>query len=57
MTDPDLGNSRRKTDDEELERSYVEGYRRKPDSPSVGKLGEEMAREVWPDEAWDEAYD
>jgi len=45
----------RKRDDEALERMYVEGYQRKPESPSAGKLGEEMAREVWAGEAWDEA--
>jgi metal-responsive CopG/Arc/MetJ family transcriptional regulator len=39
-----------------LERKYVEGYRRTPESPLVGKLGEKMAREVWPEEAWDEAW-
>ena len=55
MTDRDLGILLRKTDDEALERRYVEGYQRKPENPSVGKLGEKMAREVWPDEAWDEA--
>jgi metal-responsive CopG/Arc/MetJ family transcriptional regulator len=43
-------------DEEELERQYVEGYRRKPESPSVGRLGEKMAREVWPKEDWDEAW-
>ena len=41
---------------EALERKYVEGYQRKPESPLVGKLGEKMAREVWPEEAWDEAW-
>jgi hypothetical protein len=35
-------------DQQALDRKYVEGYRRKPESPSVGKLGEKMAREVWP---------
>jgi hypothetical protein len=37
-----------------LRRKYVEGYRRKPESPLVGRLGEKMAREVWPKETWDE---
>jgi lysozyme family protein len=46
----------RKLDQEAMERKYVEGYRRKPESPRVGKLGEKMAREVWPEEAWDEAW-
>jgi metal-responsive CopG/Arc/MetJ family transcriptional regulator len=35
-------------DQQALDRKYVEGYRRKPESPSVGKLGEKMAGEVWP---------
>ena len=55
--DSDPGTSQPKTDDEALERKYVEGYLRKPENLSVRKLGEKMAREVWPDEAWDEAYD
>ena len=39
-----------------LERKYVEGYQRRPESPLVGKLGEKMAGEVWPEETWDEAW-
>jgi hypothetical protein len=39
-----------------LEQKYLEGYRRKPESPLVGQLGEKMAREVWPEEAWDETW-
>ena len=35
-------------DQQALDRKYVEGYRRKPESPSVGKQGEKMAGEVWP---------
>jgi hypothetical protein len=57
MTDRDLGILLRKTDDEALERRYVEGYQCNPESPSTGRLGEEMASEVWPDEAWDEVGD
>jgi hypothetical protein len=38
---------------EALERRYAEGYRRKRESPMVGKLGERMAQEVWPGETWD----
>jgi metal-responsive CopG/Arc/MetJ family transcriptional regulator len=38
-------------DQQALDRKYVEGYRRKPESPSVGKLGEKMTGEVWPKEA------
>ena len=37
-----------------LEKEYVKGYQRKPESPLVGKLGEKMAREVWREEPWDE---
>jgi hypothetical protein len=57
MRERELGILQRTTDDEALERSYGEGYQRKPECPSVGKLGEKMAREVWPDEAWDDARD
>jgi len=45
-----------KLEQEALERKYVEGYRRKPESPLVGKLGEKMAQEVWQEETWDEAW-
>jgi metal-responsive CopG/Arc/MetJ family transcriptional regulator len=43
-------------EEEELDRKYVEGYRCKPESASVGKLGERMAKEVWPKEDWNEAW-
>ena len=43
-------------EEEELDRKYVEGYRRKPESASVGKLGERMAKEVWPKEDWNESW-
>ena len=46
----------KRLNEEELERQYVEGYRRKPESASVGKLGERMAKEVWPKEDWNEAW-
>jgi len=45
-----------KLEQEALERKYVEGYRRKPESALVGKLGEKMAREVWQEETWDETW-
>jgi hypothetical protein len=45
-----------RVDQKGLERKYQEGYRRKPESPLVGKLGEKMAQEVWPEETWDEAW-
>ena len=41
---------------EELDRRYVQGYRRKPERASAGILGEKMAAEVWPKEDWDEAW-
>lgn len=46
----------RRLDQQALDMKYVEGYKRKPESPSVGKLGEKMAAEVWPKEDWDEAW-
>jgi len=42
--------------EEELERQYVEGYRRMPEGSAGGKLGEGMAQEVWPKEDWDAAW-
>ncbi len=44
----------RKTEEEELERRYIEGYRRKPENPAWGKLGAKLAAEVWPREDWNE---
>lgn len=43
-------------EEEELDRRYVEGYRRKPEDPAGGKLGERLAAEVWPKEDRDEAW-
>jgi hypothetical protein len=40
------------TEQEALECRYVEGYQRKPESPSVGKLGERMAAEAWAAMTW-----
>jgi metal-responsive CopG/Arc/MetJ family transcriptional regulator len=40
-------------EEEELDRKYVEGYRRKPESPSIGKAGEKLAASVWPRENWE----
>jgi hypothetical protein len=37
---------------EALEHRYAKGYQRKPESPSIGKLGEKMAREVWPQDGF-----
>lgn len=39
-------------EEDNLDRQYVEGYRRKPESPSVGKAGEKLASIVWPKENW-----
>ena len=35
-----------------LDDRYRDGYRRKPESASVGKTGEKLAVEVWPREIW-----
>jgi metal-responsive CopG/Arc/MetJ family transcriptional regulator len=43
-------------EEEEFDQKYAEGYGRKPESASVGKLGEKMAKEVWPNENWNEAW-
>ncbi len=42
----------KKLEQEELDRRYIEGYRRKPEDPAWGKLGEKLAAEVWPRESW-----
>lgn len=42
-------------EEEELDRRYVEGYRRKPEKPGVGEAGAKMAAEVLAREDWDEA--
>jgi hypothetical protein len=44
----------RKLEEEELDRRYVEGYRRKPEDPAWGELGAKLAAEVWPQEDWNE---
>jgi hypothetical protein len=36
----------------ELDRRYVAGYRRYPESAAVGKTGEILAAKVWPREDW-----
>lgn len=41
---------------EALERQHEKGYRRKPEDPAVGKVGEKMAAEVWPQESWDDIW-
>ena len=40
----------------ELDRQYVQGYRRKPEDPEVGKMGAMLAAEVWPNENWDDVW-
>ena len=42
-------------EEQELERRYVEGYRRKPEKPQGGQMGAKLAAEVLPEEEWDEA--
>ncbi len=44
----------RRLKEEELERRYIEGYRRKPEDPAWGELGAKLATQVWPREDWDE---
>lgn len=38
----------RKLEEDELERRYIEGYRRKPENPAWGEVGINLAAEVWP---------
>jgi hypothetical protein len=38
--------------EEELDRQYVAGYRRHPESAAVGKMGELFVATVWPREDW-----
>ncbi len=42
----------RRLEEEELDRRYVEGYRRKPEDPAWGKAGAKLVPEVWPKEDW-----
>ncbi len=44
----------RKLEEEEMDRRYVEGYRRKPEKPDFGEVGAKLAAEDWPHEDWDE---
>jgi len=46
----------RRTREEELDRQYIEGYRRRPEKPAIGKVGSRLAAEVWKDEGPDEAW-
>lgn len=38
--------------EDELERRYVEGYRRKPEDPAWGEATAKVTAEVWPKEDW-----
>jgi metal-responsive CopG/Arc/MetJ family transcriptional regulator len=38
--------------EDELDRQYVAGYHRHPESAAVGKIGERLAAEVWTREDW-----
>jgi metal-responsive CopG/Arc/MetJ family transcriptional regulator len=38
--------------EDDLDRQYVAGYLRHPESAAVGKTGERLAAEVWPREDW-----
>lgn len=42
----------RRLEEEELDRRYVEGYRRKPEDRAWGKAGAKLAARVWPVEDW-----
>ena len=42
-----------KLEEEELDRKYIEGYHRKPESSAIGRVGAKLAQEVWPKENWD----
>jgi hypothetical protein len=36
----------------ELDRRYIRGYRRKPENPALGRAGAKLTAEVWPEEEW-----
>ncbi len=42
----------RRQEEDELERQYIEGYRRKAENPVWGRLGKIMAAKVLPREDW-----
>ena len=42
----------RKLGEEELDRRYIEGYRRKPENPAWGRAGARLTAQVWPKEEW-----
>ena len=45
-----------KLEEQELERRYVEGYRRKMEKGAWGEMGARLAAEILPEEEWDEAW-
>ena len=46
----------RQLDEAELDRGYVERYRRMPENPAPGKGGANLNARAWPREGWDEAW-
>ena len=42
----------RRLEEQEMDRRYVEGYRRRPEKPAWGEAGAKLAAEVWPEETW-----
>jgi len=42
----------RKLEEEELDRRYLEGYRRKPEKAGLGAAGAKLAAQVWQKEEW-----
>jgi hypothetical protein len=47
----------RTLEERELDRQYIEGYRRKPENPAWGEAVEKLLAEVWPQEEWPEGKD
>ena len=43
----------RRIEERELERRYLEGYRRKPEKRGWGETGARLAAEVLPEEPWE----
>jgi len=43
----------RRLEERELDRRYVEGYRRRPEKLDWGTIGAKLAREVLPEEHWE----
>ncbi len=45
----------RRLEEDEMDRRYIDGYRRKPENPALGEAGAKLAAHIWPKEDWDEA--